>query len=134
VPPYLLVSMAACDGAWEAPAAMRDFIALPPAEGDLELPDAHGEPAGPGRETRRRIATRARRTLLLDQALLHERATTHTDIARLLDPAGRLVRAISDAQGAETTPGTAARTEGQDPGQDPDANRAYDGLGEVYEF
>lgn len=134
VPPYLLVSMAACDGAWEAPAAMREFIAQPPAEGDRDLPGAHGEPAGPGRETRRRIATRARQTLLLDQALLHERATTHTDIARLLDPAGRLVRVISDARGAETTPGTNVRTEGQGPGQDLDVNRAYDGLGEVYEF
>ncbi len=110
VPPYILLSMAACDGAWEAPPEMRGFIAPPPSDGDRELPGARGGPAGPDRETRRRIATRARRTLLFDQALLHERATTHTDIARLLDPAGHLVRVVSDARGAETTPGTTVRS------------------------
>ena len=125
VPPYLLVAMAACDGAWEAPAAMREFSPPPPGPGsqaEADLP------------TRRHIATRARQTLLLDQALLHERATTRTDFGRLLDPAGRLKRVISDAQGVETTPGSTVRSEGEGPVEDIDVNRAYDGLGAVYEF
>ncbi|MFL4479252.1 M4 family metallopeptidase [Paeniglutamicibacter sp. ORCA_105] len=125
VPPYLLMSMAACDGAWAAPEGMREFIAPPPEPGKAE---------GPGAETRARIATRARRTLLLDQALLHDRATTATDLDRLIEPSGRLNRSICDAQGAETTPGTDARTEGLDPVADEDANRAFDGLGAVHAF
>ncbi|WP_411734514.1 M4 family metallopeptidase [Paeniglutamicibacter sp.] len=125
VPPYLLMSMAACDGAWEAPEAMRKFISRPPGP---------GEPEGPGPEARTRIATRARQTLLLDQALLHERATTPTDIGRLIEPSGRLKRTVSDAQGAETTPGTTARAEGRTPVADLDANRAHDGLGAVHGF
>ena len=125
VPPYLLMSMAACDGAWEAPKGMHNFIARPPVPGEQE---------DPGTEVRARIATRARRTLLLDQALLHERATTPTDIDRLIEPSGRLKRTIADAQGAETTPGAASRTEGRAPVADEDANRAYDGLGAVHRF
>ncbi|GAA3327038.1 M4 family metallopeptidase [Paeniglutamicibacter sulfureus] len=125
VPPYLLMSMAACDGAWDASEGMREFIAPPPEPGEAE---------GPGAETRARIATRARRTLLLDQALLHDRATTATDLDRLIEPSGRLIRAICDAQGAETTPGTDARTEGLGPVADEDANRAFDGLGAVHAF
>lgn len=134
VPPYLLVSMAACDGVWEAPEAMREFIAPPVAPEDRDLPGAPGQSAGSDFETRSRIATRARQTLLLDQALLHERATTHADIARLMDPTGRLARIISDAQGAESTPGNPVRAEGESPIQDLDVNRAYDSLGAVYEF
>jgi Zn-dependent metalloprotease len=125
VPTYLLMSMAACDGAWEAPEGMREFIAQPPAP---------GEPDDPGTAARARIATRARRTLLLDQALLHERATTPTDIGRLIEPSGRLWRTISDAQGVETTPGTNVRTEGRGPVADEDVDRAHDGLGAVHGF
>lgn len=125
VPPYLLMSMAACDGVWEPPEGMREFIAPPTAPADQD---------GPGSGERTRIATRARRTLLLDQALLHDRATTPTDISRLSGPSGRLERTISDAQGAETTPGSGARTEGREPVGDQDANRAYDGLGAVHGF
>lgn len=125
VPPYLLMSMAACDGAWEPPEGMRAFISPPPPPEDHE---------DPGNEVRARIATRARRTLLLDQALLHDRATTATDIRRLMGPSGRLARTISDAQGAETTPGSATRTEGRAPVEDEDANRAYEGLGAVHRF
>ncbi|MFL4475621.1 M4 family metallopeptidase [Paeniglutamicibacter sp. MACA_103] len=127
VPPYLLMSMAACDGAWEAPVGMRDFMARPSDRGGRESPS-------PGPEARTRIATRARRTLLLDQALLHGRATVPRDIGRLVGPAGRLTRTISDAQGVETTPGAVARTEGREPVEDEDANRAYAGLGAVHRF
>lgn len=126
VPPYLLASMAACDGAWEAPEAIRDFIATAPEEQDAGSPE-HAK--------RVRIATRARQTLLLDQALLHERRRgEHPPLGTFLEPSGRLHRTISDANGAETTPGRLARTEGHAPVQDVDVNRAYDGLGTVYEF
>ncbi len=125
VPPYLLMSMAACDGAWEAPSSMLDLIAGP---------SAPGQGPGPDSETRKRIATRARQTLLLDQAMLHERAITHTDPRDLLDPAGRLVPVVSDAWGAETTPGTTSRTQDQDSAEDHDVNDAYHGLEHVNAF
>lgn len=128
VPPHLLAAMASCDGVWEAPEAMRRFIPLPPAAPET------GTPKNAQQQVRTRIATRARQTMLLDQALRHERATARTDVARLLEPSGRLHRIISDAQGAETTPGTPARSEGQGPTTDTDVDRAYAGLGEVYEF
>jgi Zn-dependent metalloprotease len=125
VPPYLLAAMAACDGAWEAPESMREIISSQPT---LDKAD------GPVSATRTRIATRARQTMLLDQALLHERSTAHQKLTWLIEPTGRLNRIISDAQGVEITPGTLIRSEGQKPSADIDVNRAYDGLGHVYGF
>lgn len=125
VPPYILMSMAACDGAWEAPRSTLDLTAIPPAP---------GESRGPDGETRKRIATRARQTLLLDQALRRGRATTHHDQGRLLAPAGRLVPVVSDARGTETTPGTLARAEGQGATGDHDVDNAYHGLTNVHAF
>lgn len=126
VPPYLLASMAACDGAWEAPEGLREFIASAPEEQREGSPD-HAR--------RVRIATRARQTLLLDQALRHERQRgEHPELGTFLEPSGRLHRTIGDANGAETTPGRLVRTEGHAPVQDVDVNRAYDGLGTVYGF
>ncbi len=109
VPPYLLASMAACDGAWEAPASMREFIARAPLGEDAD-------PVGP--ETRTRIAARARQTLLLDQALRHERQLAETPPRTILiEPSGRLQRTISDAQGIEVTPGVLVRVRGRRPGR-----------------
>ncbi|MFF5792755.1 M4 family metallopeptidase [Paeniglutamicibacter sp. NPDC012692] len=126
VPPYLLASMAACDGAWEAPASMREFIARAPF-------GEESDPVGP--ETRTRIAARARQTLLLDQALRHDRQLAETPSRTILiEPSGRLQRTISDAQGIEVTPGVLARAEGDAPVDDGDVNRAYDGLGAVHDF
>lgn len=126
VPPYLLASMAACDGAWEAPKSVRDFIARPPRDEEID-------PVGP--RMRSRIAARARQTLLLDQAMRHERQLGEApDRAILFDPSGRLHRTISDAQGIEVTPGVLVRSEGDAPVDDDDVNRAYDGLGAVHEF
>ncbi|MGL3807370.1 M4 family metallopeptidase [Paeniglutamicibacter sp. R2-26] len=126
VPPYLLASLAACDGAWEAPASVREFIARPPAGEETD-------PVGPRMRTR--IAARARQTLLLDQALRHERQMGEAPgRAILFDPSGRLERTISDAQGIEVTPGVPARSEGEPPVGDADVNRAYDGLGAVHAF
>lgn len=125
VPPYLLASMAACDGAWEVPDSMREFISPPPS-----VDKAIGRVSA----SRTRIATLARQTMLLDQALLHERTTAHHKLTWLIEPTGRLHRIISDAQGVEITPGTLIRSEGQKPSEDIDVNRAYDGLGHVYGF
>ncbi|GAA1498957.1 M4 family metallopeptidase [Paeniglutamicibacter kerguelensis] len=126
VPPYLLASMAACDGAWEAPESMRTFMARAP-RGEAN------DPVGP--RTRTRIAARARQTLLLDQALRHERQRGETPAqAIIIEPSGSLQRTISDAQGVEVTPGILARAEGGAPVDDDDVNRAYDGLGAVHEF
>ncbi|MET0977179.1 MAG: peptidase M4 family protein, partial [Paeniglutamicibacter terrestris] len=94
MPPYLLAAMAACDGAWEAPESMREIISSQPT---LDKAD------GPVSATRTRIATRARQTMLLDQALLHERSTAHQKLTWLIEPTGRLNRIISDAQGVEIT-------------------------------
>lgn len=43
-------------------------------------------------------------------------------------------RTISDARGTETTPGTAARTEGAEPTGDAAADEAYDGLGATWQL
>lgn len=127
VPPYLLISMAASDGEWEAPHGMRDFI----ANHSSTKFDRQGAEAA----RRTRIATSARRTLLLDQALRNARTTNPLPrLGTLLDESGKLHRQISDAQGGETTPGTLVRSESQAPTADLDVNRAYDGLGIVYEF
>lgn len=125
VPPYLLMSMAAADGAWEAPEPILELIDRPTGLDEHRKPDS---------DTLKRIATRARQTLLLDKALLHDQASTHTEPGRLLDPAGGLLRVVCDAQGIETTPGAAARTEGQEPVDDHDVNNAYDGFKDVYAF
>ncbi|PQZ90221.1 peptidase M4 family protein [Arthrobacter sp. MYb227] len=126
VPPYLLASMAASDGEWDAPKGMRDFIARRPA--DLEKQSSEAQ-------RRSRIATSARQTLLLDQALRNERLHgQHPKLSAMLDESGKLHRKISDAQGGEITPGLLVRSEAQAPRDDLDVNRAYDGLGIVYEF
>ena len=125
VPPYLLMSMAACDGAWEAPRSMLDLVAAPLAP---------GQGRGPDGGTRRRIATRARQTLLLDQTLRHGRTTTHAELGSLLDPAGRLMPVVSDVHGAETTPGTPARTEDRGFAGDHDVDSTYRGLKDIEAF
>ena len=127
VPPYVLISMAASDGEWEAPRGMRDFIANHSA--------ATFDPQGSEAQRRTRIATSARQTLLLDQALRNERTKNWLPgLGAMLDGSGKLHRKISNAQGGELTPGTLARTESQAPTTNLDVNRAYDGLGIVYEF
>lgn len=126
VPPYVLASMAACDGSWEAPEGLREFVAVAPVPLEADAPDT-------GKRTR--IATRARQTLLLDQALRHGRQRgSHPALGTFLEPSGRLHRSIGDAHGTETTPGRLARTEGEPAVEDADVNRAYDGLGTVYGF
>lgn len=126
VPPYILASLASCDGAWKASAGMRELIARAPASQGTDAVEPR---------IRARIAARARQTLLLDQALRHERRVEDPRGAQsLLMPSGYLRRTIGDAQGAEVTPGTPVRSEGDPAVEDEDVNRAYDGLGAVYRF
>lgn len=119
VPPYLLERLATCDE--RRARALR----------------GEGPPNGWAQDTRgiEAVAELARRTLLADERM-RERRSSHTrepEHSILAEP-GTLRREISDAERTESLPGKLIRKEGQDPVEDADVNRAYDGLGATYRF
>ncbi|WP_334170846.1 M4 family metallopeptidase [Sinomonas sp.] len=78
------------------------------------------------------VAELAERTLRTDERI-RRRRTDDGDGSPQSGGAG-LRREITDADGEENLPGRLVRKEGQGPVEDPDVNRAYDGLGATYSF
>jgi Zn-dependent metalloprotease len=84
--------------------------------------------SGPARRTRERDSLeRTRRRLT---AVAGARAVARPEAAE----AGKPQRTIYDAENRETLPGTKVRAEGQEPGRDASANRAYAGLGATFDL